>query len=96
MTITGNGKPWPQPPKNGLPKTTESAITPATIRMIRRASVLTSTGAVACPSSGTNSQTAAYTRMPAPPKRVSTASTTRMTVGSTSKCRPRPPATPAT
>ncbi len=90
------GKPLLQPlPMNGVPKTIERAITPATIRMIRRTSVPTSMGARSWPSSGTKSQTAPYTSRPAPPKKVSTASTTRTIVGSMSKWRPRPPATPA-
>ena len=47
------------------------------------------------PSSGTSSQMAPYNRRPEPPKNTSTTSATRTMIGSMSRWRARPPATPA-
>ena len=52
-------------------------------------------GARGLPSSGSSSQQATYSRMPAPPKKTSTTKATRSSTGSMSRWRARPPATPA-
>ena len=54
------------------------------------------TGASSVPSSGTSSQQAPYRIRPAPPKNASTTNATRRMIGSMSRWRARPPATPAT
>ena len=79
--------------ERGAEDEADAATTAATMRTTLRISEPSSIGARSRPSSGTNSQKAPYTSRPAPPKNVSTASSTRMIVGSMSRWRPRLPAT---
>ena len=92
-SASGHGK--PNCPMES-PRTSSAEIAPTTTRAMDRLRSSRLSGALAEPSSGSSSQHAPYSSSPAPPKKTSTTKATRRMMGSMSRWRARPPATPAT
>ena len=92
--ITTRGGQEIDPPSMVSPSARIAASTSTEMTMTLRVASRTERAERPVVSSGTTSHSTAYTRRPAPPKKIATTKRTRTIVGSTSRWRATPPATP--